>query len=207
MHSALIIDDDIWMQRIMLKNLKQYGFDEIYTVSNGFEGIALAVEHEPTLIVLDIIMKELDGLVTLKILKTIKNTKGIPVLVGSGVTDVDIIARIVKAGSTHFISKPYSKSTLEAKLLEIFGAEKLELLKNKIPFTDKELGYFPEEKFKRSKSESSKQNDDHNSSESSSNPIKNKNIGNIATKHYTEEESKNIDALKKLLMKSNKKQK
>jgi len=150
MHSALIIDDDIWMQRIMLKNLNQYGFDEIYTVSNGFEGIALAVEHEPTLIVLDIIMKELDGLVTLKILKAIKSTKDIPVLVGSGVTDVDLIARIVKAGSNHFISKPYSKTTLEAKLLEIFGSEKLELLKNKIPFTDKVLGYFPEEKFKKS---------------------------------------------------------
>ena len=70
--ASLIIDDDIWMQRIMLKNLKQYGFEEIHTVSNGFEGIALAVEHQPTLIVLDIIMKELDGLVTLKILKTIK---------------------------------------------------------------------------------------------------------------------------------------
>ncbi len=53
MHSALIIDDDVWMQRIMLKNLKQYGFDEIYTASDGFNGIALAVEHIPSLIVLD----------------------------------------------------------------------------------------------------------------------------------------------------------
>ena len=205
MHSALIIDDDIWMQRIMLKNLKQYGFDEIYTVSNGFEGIALAVEHEPTLIVLDIIMKELDGLVTLKILKAIKNTQDIPVLVGSGVTDVDLIARIVKAGSSHFISKPYSKSTLEAKLLEIFGAEKLELLKNRIPFTDKELGYFPEEKFRRSESEI----DENKTSESPdkvTTPKSNKkNIRKIAAKHYSEEESKNIDALKKLLLKNTKK--
>lgn len=208
MHTALIIDDDIWMQRIMLKNLKQYGFDEIYTVSNGFEGIALAVEHEPTLIVLDIIMKELDGLVTLKILKTIKNTKDIPVLVGSGVTDVDLIARIVKAGSNHFISKPYSKSTLEAKLLEIFGSEKLELLKNRIPFTDKELGYFPEEKFKRSQSEIMEESTDgiSDSNDSSNNKNK-KRIRNIAAKHYSEEESNNIDALKKLLLKSVKKKK
>ncbi|MFN3196450.1 MAG: PleD family two-component system response regulator [Chlorobiota bacterium] len=207
MHSALIIDDDIWMQRIMLKNLKQYGFDEIFTVSNGFEGIALAVEHEPTLIVLDIIMKELDGLVTLKILKAIKNTQDIPVLVGSGVTDVDLIARIVKAGSSHFISKPYSKSTLEAKLLEIFGAEKLELLKNRIPFTDKELGYFPEEKFKRSESEIDK-NKTSDSSDKGSIPKSNKkNIRKMAAKHYSEEESKNIDALKKLLLKNTKKKK
>ncbi len=206
MHSALIIDDDIWMQRIMLKNLKQYGFDEIYTVSNGFEGIALAVEHKPTLIVLDIIMKELDGLVTLKILKTIKTTKDIPVLVGSGVTDVDLIARIVKAGSNHFISKPYSKTTLEAKLLEIFGSEKLELLKNKIPFTDKDLGYFPEEKFKISDSELKEIPEEINNSDKQTKSEKKK-LQNLASKHYSNEESKNIEALKKLLLKANKKNK
>lgn len=189
----------------MLKNLKQYGFDEIYTVSNGFEGIALAVEHEPTLIVLDIIMKELDGLVTLKILKAIKNTQDIPVLVGSGVTDVDLIARIVKAGSSHFISKPYSKSTLEAKLLEIFGAEKLELLKNRIPFTDKELGYFPEEKFKRSESEIDENKTSESPDKVTTTKSNKKNIRKIAAKHYSEEESKNIDALKKLLLKNTKK--
>jgi len=206
MHSALIIDDDIWMQRIMLKNLKQYGFDEIYTVSNGFEGIALAVEHKPTLIVLDIIMKELDGLVTLKILKTIKITKDIPVLVGSGVTDVDLIARIVKAGSNHFISKPYSKTTLEAKLLEIFGSEKLELLKNNIPFTDKDLGYFPEEKFKKSDTELKEAPNENTGSEKQTKSNKSK-MQNLASKHYSNEESKNIEALKKLLLKANKKNK
>lgn len=190
----------------MLKNLKQYGFDEIYTVSNGFEGIALAVEHKPTLIVLDIIMKELDGLVTLKILKTIKITKDIPVLVGSGVTDVDLIARIVKAGSNHFISKPYSKTTLEAKLLEIFGSEKLELLKNNIPFTDKDLGYFPEEKFKKSDTELKEAPNENTGSEKQTKSNKSK-MQNLASKHYSNEESKNIEALKKLLLKANKKNK
>ena len=124
MHTALIIDDDVWMQRIMLKNLKQYGFDEIYTASDGFNGIALAVEHIPTLIILDILMKELDGIAVLKILKSIKLTQDIPIIVGSGVTDVDVIARVVRAGSNNFISKPYSKATLEEKLLDVFGEEK-----------------------------------------------------------------------------------
>lgn len=195
MHSALIIDDDIWMQRIMLKNLKQYGFDEIYTASDGFNGLALAIEHLPTLIVLDILMKELDGVAVLKILKTIKLTRDIPVLVGSGVTDVDIIARVVRAGTSHFISKPYSKATLEEKLHDVFGTEKMELLKNGVPFTDKELGYVPEEKFKRTESEIS--NPEINIKEQISG------ISSFAAKHYSEEEKKNIDALKKLLLKGN----
>lgn len=195
MHTALIIDDDVWMQRIMLKNLKQYGFDEIYTSSDGFNGIALAVEHIPSLIVLDILMRELDGIAVLKILKAIKTTRDIPVLVGSGVTDVDIIARVVRAGSTHFISKPYSKATLEEKLKDVFGEEKLELLKNRKPFSDKELGYIPEEKYKRTEAEK----------DTPSINVKDKNTGmsGYAAKQYSEDEKKNIDALKKLLLKGN----
>lgn len=195
MHSALIIDDDIWMQRIMLKNLKQYGFDEIYTASDGFNGLALAIEHLPTLIVLDILMKELDGVAVLKMLKTVKLTRDIPVLVGSGVTDVDVIARVVRAGTSHFISKPYSKATLEEKLHDVFGNEKMELLKNGVPFTDKELGYVPEEKFKRTESEI--MSPEVNIKEQTSG------ISGYAAKHYSEEEKKNIDALKKLLLKGN----
>lgn len=196
MHSALIIDDDVWMQRIMLKNLKQYGFDEIYTASDGFNGIALAVEHIPSLIVLDILMRELDGIAVLKVLKAIKTTRDIPVLVGSGVTDMDVIARVVKAGSNHFISKPYSKATLEEKLRDVFGEEKLELLRNHKPFSDKELGYIPEEKYKRTEAEKSTSKID----------IKNKNSGmsGYAAKQYSEDEKKNINALKKLLLKSDK---
>lgn len=195
MHTALIIDDDVWMQRIMLKNLKQYGFEEIYTASDGFTGLALAVEHIPSLIVLDIIMLELDGVAVLKLLKAIKTTRDIPVLVGSGVTDMDIIARVVRAGSSHFISKPYSKATLEEKLRDVFGEEKLELLKANKPFSDKELGYIPEEKYKRTEAERSEPVID----------IKGKNSGmsGYAAKQYSEDEEKNINALKKLLLKGN----
>lgn len=196
MHTALIIDDDVWMQRIMLKNLKQYGFDEIYTASDGFNGIALAVEHIPSLIVLDILMRELDGVAVLKILKAIKTTQDIPVLVGSGVTDVDIIARVVKAGTNHFISKPYSKATLEEKLTDVFGVEKLELLKLHKPFSDKDLGYLPEEKYKRTEAEKNTPKIN----------IKDKNSGlsGFAAKHYSEDEKKNINALKNLLLKGDK---
>jgi DNA-binding NtrC family response regulator len=195
MHSVLIIDDDVWMQRIMLKNLKQYGFDDIYTASDGFQGIAIAVERVPTLIILDILMKELDGIAVLKILKSIHLTKDIPVLIGSGVTDVDVIAKVVRAGSTHFISKPYSKATLEDKLLDIFGTEKMELLKERKPFSDKALGYVSEEKFKRTDSEKQTPNE--------SVKAKGGGIGKIAAKHYSEEEKKNIEAIKKLLLRGN----
>ena len=47
--SVLIIDDDVWMQRILSKIVSSFGFKP-YVASNGYDGIALAVEHHPTLI-------------------------------------------------------------------------------------------------------------------------------------------------------------
>jgi DNA-binding NtrC family response regulator len=57
-YSALIIDDDIWMQRILSKTLASYGFKTSYLASDGYYGIALAVEHH-NFIIIDVLMPEL----------------------------------------------------------------------------------------------------------------------------------------------------
>lgn len=124
-YSVLIVDDDIWMQRILAKSLQSYGFKDVLFANNGYDGIALAVEHRPDLIILDILMPELSGLQTLKILKTIKSTKNIPVVVVSALSDTENLGIAVKNGSAGFISKPFTRATIYDKLIEVFGKEKL----------------------------------------------------------------------------------
>jgi len=109
------------MQRILSKTLQSYGFNEIYLASNGFEGIALAVEEIPHLIILDILMPELSGLLTLKVIKTIKRTKDIPVLMVSAMSDTENLGLSIKSGAAGFISKPFTRSTIYEKLVQIFG--------------------------------------------------------------------------------------
>ncbi|MBE2189597.1 MAG: response regulator [Desulfobulbaceae bacterium] len=127
-YSTLVIDDDIWMQRILSKTLQSYGFKKTYLASNGFDGIALAVEHKPHLIVLDILMPELSGHLTLKILKKIRTTQNIPVLMVSALSDVENLGLAVKTGTAGFISKPFTRATIYDKLLDVFGKDKLELV-------------------------------------------------------------------------------
>lgn len=124
-YSVLIVDDDIWMQRILAKSLQSYGFKDVLFANNGYDGIALAVEHRPDLIILDILMPELSGLQTLKILKTIKSTKNIPVVVVSALSDTENLGIAVRNGSAGFISKPFTRATIYDKLIEVFGKEKL----------------------------------------------------------------------------------
>ncbi len=120
-YKVLIIDDDVWMQRILSKTLQGYGFKEVYLASNGFDGIAIAVEEIPNLIILDILMPELSGLLTLKVLKTIKTTKEIPVLMVSAMSDTENLGLSIKSGASGFISKPFTRSTIYEKLIQIFG--------------------------------------------------------------------------------------
>lgn len=60
-YCALIIDDDIWMQRILSKTLQSYGFRKTLLASDGYEGVNLAIEHIPDVIILDILMPDLSG--------------------------------------------------------------------------------------------------------------------------------------------------
>lgn len=136
-YSVLIIDDDIWMQRILSKTLQSYGFTTTYLASNGFDGIALAVEHLPSLIILDILMPELSGHLTLKLLKHIKLTRYIPVLMVSALSDIENLGLAVKSGTAGFISKPFTRATIYDKLVGIFGKEDLELIAKGEPIEEK----------------------------------------------------------------------
>lgn len=127
-YSTLVIDDDIWMQRILSKTMQSYGFKNTFLASNGFDGIALAVEHKPTLIIIDLLMPELSGHQILKIIKRIKITQNIPVLVISAMSDVENLGLAVKSGIAGFISKPFTRATIYDKLIDIFGKDKLAMI-------------------------------------------------------------------------------
>ncbi len=127
-YSTLVIDDDVWMQRILSKTMQTYGFKKTLLATNGFDGIAIAVDQQPTLIVLDILMPELSGHIILKILKKIKLTQNIPVIIISAMSDVENLGLAVKSGVAGFISKPFTRATIYDKLVDIFGKEKLNMI-------------------------------------------------------------------------------
>ncbi len=202
-NSVLIIDDDVWMQRILAKTMESYGFKQTLLASNAFEGIALAVEFSPHLIVMDILMPELSGLIALKILKHIKVTKDIPILMVSALSDTENLSIAFKYGTAGFISKPFTRSTIYEKLATVFGKEKLESIANgeKVdrltPLTEKQ----PD--LATSGSDSVKSEIDI------STPIEKKPAIKTVPQeqllqHYQEEEKRSIDAIKKMLLKTKK---
>jgi two-component system chemotaxis response regulator CheY len=211
-YSVLIIDDDVWMQRILSKTLSSYGFKQAYLASNGFEGIGKACEYNPSLIVLDILMPELSGHLTLKVMKSIKSIKDIPVVMVSALSDVENLGKAVKSGTAGFISKPFTRATVYEKLLDIYGKEKLDLIAKGKSISDDSLGYFGANDYDVSNLASKKEEpavpqfedmavDDFEDINLPKKSASGGVSGDQLNNHYQDSDKQSIDSIKRLLMK------
>ena len=203
-YSVLVIDDDIWMRRILSKTLQSYGFKQTFLASNGFEGVAIAVENRPILIIMDILMPELSGIQALKILKHIKLTTDIPILMVSAQSDTENIGLSVKSGASGFISKPFTRATVFEKLINIFGKEKLNLI-IKGEYVDLGMDYSDSSSIPDSfREDSPLQGVSDMISPSTRTQTATKPTGSQEKllQTYQQDEQRNLESIKKLLMKT-----
>ena len=115
-NKILIVDDDLWMTKVLNKTIKNIGYSDTAIVHNGIEAVSTALEYAPELIILDLVMPELDGLTTLKLLKNITSTQSIKIIICSGNNDVENLAKAMKLGAADFIAKPFSAETIKEKI-------------------------------------------------------------------------------------------
>lgn len=111
----LVVDDNTWMQRIVAKIVSSYGWEPIIA-HDGYEGVALALEHLPDLVILDLIMPNLTGMQVLRLLKRLAPTQHIPVLILSVATEVELLMEAMNNGAAGFIRKPFTRSTIYEKV-------------------------------------------------------------------------------------------
>lgn len=79
----LVVDDEPDFVRIVLAKLKNNGYVAI-SAANGKEGIIVTRVQNPDLIVMDIIMPDMDGADTVRLLQADVKTENIPVILISG---------------------------------------------------------------------------------------------------------------------------
>lgn len=129
-HKILIIDDDMWIQRLFSKYLVEWGFRPL-SAYNPYEGVAMAVKHQPLVIFLDIVMPEVQGEVLLKMLKAIEQTSEIPVFVISANFNKELLSETYKNGAAGFLSKPFSQTLIYNSLKKNLNDDVLADIENK----------------------------------------------------------------------------
>ena len=120
MPKFLIIDDQKNIRTIIRANLTESGY-EVIEADNGEDGIKLAVEEKPDLIVLDIKMPGISGWDVMQTLKKTPQLRAIPVIVMTAfITEVEE-ARANEAGASGFLGKPFDVDELLTKVGEALG--------------------------------------------------------------------------------------
>jgi DNA-binding response OmpR family regulator len=116
----LIADDEIYMLRLLEMTFKKGGY-AVISCRDGKEALALAATEAPQLIVLDVMMPGLDGLGTLRQLKSGAATRNIPVVVLSAKGHALTKVEAELAGAVLFLAKPFSPNQLLSEAQRILG--------------------------------------------------------------------------------------
>jgi CheY-like chemotaxis protein len=108
---VLVADDDPEMRQLIVDVLATAGFRAL-TAADGEEAVALALEHSPDLVVLDVMMPRMDGYTALTRLRGQPATREIPVVILTG--QGDPIYRSLSAGvdAVAHLAKPFAPRLL-----------------------------------------------------------------------------------------------
>ncbi|MCX7950802.1 MAG: response regulator transcription factor [Clostridiales bacterium] len=111
----LIIDDELHIVELLKYNLEMNGY-KVYYALNGNEGINIAYEKKPDLILLDIMLPEIDGFEVCKKIKRDDELANIPIimLTAKGEEFDKILG--LELGADDYITKPFSVRELVARI-------------------------------------------------------------------------------------------
>src|ERR1043166_3580295 len=110
---VLVIDDTPEIRMIISESLNLYGFTTL-CADDGMNGIKVAKEQFPDLIICDINMPNLDGYGTLTALRENEVTATIPFIFLSGATDKLNMRRGMELGADDYLTKPFTHKELLA---------------------------------------------------------------------------------------------
>lgn len=108
---VLVVDDSETIRRSAEIFLKQSGFEVILS-TDGFDALAKICDHQPDLILVDIMMPKLDGYQTCQLIKQHPLHGKTPVIMLSSKDGVFDRARGRIAGSDQYLTKPFTRDGL-----------------------------------------------------------------------------------------------
>ncbi len=108
---ALLAEDTVPIRLVIKTILGKIGYD-LTIVDNGVEAVEQALELQPDVILMDIMMPRMDGIqATLKI-KSNPKTKHIPVIMLTALKTSDAVLTSYDYGADYYINKPFSNEEL-----------------------------------------------------------------------------------------------
>lgn len=112
---VLVADDNPLDRKILSTIVAKAGYDVI-DACDGDDAVEKFYASKPDLVILDALMPGRDGFAVAKEIKSNSGDDFVPIIFLTSLTEANELARCVDAGGDDFLSKPYNRVILQAKL-------------------------------------------------------------------------------------------
>ncbi|MFK5986649.1 MAG: fused response regulator/phosphatase [Pseudomonadota bacterium] len=119
----LLVDDDATNRLVLSAYLKKDGHSTL-VAENGQQAIDIFTSEAPDMILMDVMMPVMDGYEATKKIKELSE-KFIPIIFLTAMTDEKALSKCVEVGGDDFLTKPYNRVILNAKIEALTRVSKL----------------------------------------------------------------------------------
>jgi DNA-binding NtrC family response regulator len=113
--TVLVVDDEPLNVDLLEQELRAAGYRTL-SASTGEEGVALAAQAQPDLVLLDLMMPGIDGYEACRRLKASEATRAIPVIVLTSLSETSGKVRAFREGAVDYVTKPFETEELLARV-------------------------------------------------------------------------------------------
>lgn len=122
MKKVLTVDDSKVVRTMVSRHLEPYGC-QVLEAANGRDGVDVARQERPDLILLDVTMPVMDGRQALMEIRQDPHIQATPIIMLTAESGRDLVLEIAKLGVKGYIVKPFTKETFEAEVDKVLGGQ------------------------------------------------------------------------------------
>ena len=105
MNTILIVEDNEKNMKLVRDLLRHQGYETVEAV-DGLDGVRLAIERTPDLVLMDIQLPDIDGIEVLRRIRAVEALDDVPVIAVSASVMLDEQQKIIASGFDAFVTKP-----------------------------------------------------------------------------------------------------
>jgi CheY-like chemotaxis protein len=121
---VLVVDDGELNRRVLVRALETEGH-LAEQAADGRAALELLRAGAFDVVLLDLVMPEMDGYETLAAIKADDALRHVPVIVISGIDELDSVVRCIEMGATDYLPKPFNGALLRARLNASLAGKRL----------------------------------------------------------------------------------
>ncbi|MDO3385056.1 SpoIIE family protein phosphatase [Gilvimarinus sp. SDUM040013] len=113
---TVLVADDTDTDRLILETIVKKEGHRVISARDGVEAVEQFENSRPDIVLLDALMPNMDGFEAARRIKSLAGEELIPIIFLTSLTDTPSLVKCLEAGGDDFLSKPYNRVILQAKI-------------------------------------------------------------------------------------------